>query len=206
MRLIFFSHKPQFVTSIAAGITISQLKNAACGYAIGGGVTDPDKTIVETIFGAVGIALQLEENLMAAITDLSVSGPAYIYLFIEALSDGGVHAGLPVNVATQLAAQTVKGAAEIVLKTGRHTGQLKDGVTSAGRTTIAGVEALEQGAFRGTAMSAVMAVTRDVCCLQMPLRKKLTKNWVHLDLKLLVLKPIIINSLIPEAHALTMES
>jgi len=108
------------VISIAAGITISQLENdlpgrrivrvmpntpslvgeAACGYAIGRGVTDLDKTIVETIFGAVGIALQVEEKLMAAITGLSGSGPAYVYLLIEALSDGGVCAGLPRNVAT----------------------------------------------------------------------------------------------------------
>ena len=96
MKLIFFSHKLQLVTSIAAGITISQLKNdlprrrfvhvmpstpslvgeAACGYAIGRGVTDPDKTIVETIFGAVGIASQVEEKPMAAITGLSGSGPS----------------------------------------------------------------------------------------------------------------------------------
>jgi len=185
LKLIFFSHKLQLVTSIAAGITISQLKNdlprrrfvhvmpntpslvgeAACGYAIGQGVTDPDKTIVEKIFGAVGIALKLEEKLMAAITGLSGSGPAYIYLFIEALSDGGIRAGLPQNVATQLAALTVKGAAEMVLKTGRHMGQLKDGVTSAGGTKIAGAEALERGAFWGTTMSAVMAATKR--CMQL---------------------------------------
>ena len=80
---------------------------------------------------------------MAAITGLSGSGPAYIYLFIEALSDVGVCTGLPRNVATQLAAQTVKGAAEMVLKTGRRMGELKDGVTSAGGTTIPCLEALE---------------------------------------------------------------
>jgi len=102
---------------------------------------------------------------MAAITGLSGSGPAYIYLFIEALSDGGVHAGLPRNFATQLAAQTVKGAAEMVLKAGRHMGQHKDGVTSAGGTTIAGVEALERGAFRGATMSAVMTATKR--CMQL---------------------------------------
>jgi len=135
--MIFFSHKPQLVILIAAGITISQLNNdlpgrrivhvlpntlslvgeAACRYAMGQGVTDLDKTIVKTIFGAVDIALQVEEKLMAAITGRSGSGPAHIYLFIEALIDGGVCACLPRNVATQLAAQTVKGAVEMVLKT-----------------------------------------------------------------------------------------
>jgi len=100
---------------------------AACGYAITRGVRDPDKTIVETIFGEVGISLQVEKKLMAAITVLSGSRAAYVYLFIEALSDGRVCAGLSWNVTSQLAAQTVKGAAEMVLKTGQHTGELKDG-------------------------------------------------------------------------------
>jgi pyrroline-5-carboxylate reductase len=89
--------------------------------------------------------MEVNEKLLDAVTGVSGSGPAYVFLFIEALSDGGVRAGLPRNVSTQLAAQTVKGAAEMVLQTGTHPGVLKDGVTSPGGTTIAGVEALEKG-------------------------------------------------------------
>jgi len=104
-----------------------------------------DRLIVETIFGSCGTCCEIQEPLLDAVTGLSGSGPAYVFQFIEALSDGGVRAGLPRAVATQLAAQTVKGAAEMVLQTGKHPGLLKDGVTSPGGTTIAGVEALENG-------------------------------------------------------------
>jgi pyrroline-5-carboxylate reductase len=89
--------------------------------------------------------MEVSEHLLDAVTGLSGSGPAYVFQFIEALSDGGVRSGLSRDVATKLAAQTVKGAAEMVLKTGKHPGLLKDGVTSPGGTTIAGVEALEKG-------------------------------------------------------------
>jgi pyrroline-5-carboxylate reductase len=106
---------------------------------------DRDKELVEMIFGAVGIAKEIKEVLLNAVTGLSGSGPAYVYQFIEALADGGVRSGLPREVAMQLAAQTVKGAAEMVLQTGEHPGALKDIVCSPGGTTIAGVEALEKG-------------------------------------------------------------
>lgn len=121
---------------------------------------DADRDIVQTIFGSVGLAMEVKENLLDAVTGVSGSGPAYVFQFIEALSDGGVRCGLPRDVATKLAAQVVKGAAEMVLVTGKHPGVLKDGVTSPGGTTIAGVEALEIGGFRKTTISAVKAATR----------------------------------------------
>jgi pyrroline-5-carboxylate reductase len=133
---------------------------AASGFAVGSLCNDSDREVVKTIFGAVGIAVEIKEILLNAVTGVSGSGPAYVYQFIEALADGGVRAGLPRNTAVQLAAQTVKGAAEMVLKTGQHPGQLKDNVTSPGGTTIAGVEALEKGNLRATTISAVLASTK----------------------------------------------
>ena len=94
---------------------------------------------------------------MDAVTGLSGSGPAYVYQIIEALSDGGVAAGLPRATATQLAAQTVLGSAKMVLETGEHPGLLKDMVTSPGGTTIEGVHELEKGGLRATLMNAVRA-------------------------------------------------
>jgi len=107
----------------------------------------------------VGLALPVKEALLDAVTGLSGSGPAYAYQFIEALSDGGVASGLPRDVATRLAAQTVFGAAKMVLETGLHPGVLKDQVTSPGGTTIEGLHELEKGRMRGTVMSAVRAAT-----------------------------------------------
>ena len=112
------------------------------------------------LLGSLGLAVALDEKLLNAVTGLSGSGPAYVYLMIEALADGGVHMGLPRKTAIQLAAQTVKGAAEMVLSTGDHTGVLKDRVTSPGGTTIAGLHVLETQAVRGAFISAVEAATR----------------------------------------------
>ena len=102
---------------------------------------------------------QVDEKLLDAVTGLSGSGPAYAYQIIEALSDGAVCVGLPRDIATKLAAQTLLGAAKMVLETGQHPGTLKDAVTSPGGTTIAGVHALEAGGLRGTIMNAVQAAT-----------------------------------------------
>ena len=109
------------------------------------------------IFRAVGTCVETDEKLLDAVTGLSGSGPAYVFLFIEALADGGVRAGLSREVALQLAAQTVVGSAKMLLETGKHPGVLKDQVASPGGTTIAGLHALENGSFRGTVMNAVLA-------------------------------------------------
>lgn len=166
------------IISIAAGITLGQLDKwsggrgrlvrvmpntpalvgaGASGFSKGPRATASDMESVSQLFNAVGVASEVPESLLDAVTGLSGSGPAYAYLMIEAMSDGGVAAGLPRDAATQLAAQTLLGAARMVLETGQHPGPLKDMVTSPGGTTIAGVHELEKGGFRGTVMNAVRA-------------------------------------------------
>src|SRR5439155_26474940 len=102
---------------------------------------------------------QVKESLLDAVTGLSGSGPAYVFLMIEALSDGGVAAGLPREIATKLAAQTLLGSAKMLLETGLHPGALKDMVTSPGGTTIEGLHELEKGRVRAALLSAVRAAT-----------------------------------------------
>ncbi len=132
---------------------------SATAYALGKEATVEDAALAQKIFSAVGVVFQVKESLLDAVTGLSGSGPAYIYLVIEALSDGGVAAGLPREVATKLAAQTVLGSAKMVLETGLHPGALKDMVASPGGTTIEGLHELEKGKVRGVLMSAVRAAT-----------------------------------------------
>ena len=112
---------------------------------------------LEKLLGGAGIVDLLDENYMNAATGLSGSGPAFVYMFIEALADGGVRAGLPRDKALRYAAQTVFGSAAMVQETGKHPGELKDMVTSPGGTTIAGLAALEDGAFRSSVIKAVEA-------------------------------------------------
>ncbi len=131
--------------------------SSASAFALGEFASSDDAALTGTLLGAVGIAELVSEKLLDAVTGLSGSGPAYVYQFIEALSDGGVAAGLPRELATRLAAQTAAGAAKMVLETGIHPGQLKDMVTSPGGTTIDGVHELEKGGFRAAAMNAVKA-------------------------------------------------
>lgn len=119
-----------------------------------------DLALVRELFEAVGAVQQVEEKHMDAVTGLSGSGPAYVMLFIEALADGAVMSGLPRPMAMALALQLVKGAAQMAQQTGQHPGALKDAVASPGGTTIAGIHALEVGAFRGSVMSAVVAASR----------------------------------------------
>lgn len=132
---------------------------AATGLAGGKSATQADVALAVQLFSAVGVAFALKEALLDAVTGLSGSGPAYVYQFIEALSDGGVASGLPREVATKLAAQTVLGAAKMVLETGQHPGALKDLVASPGGTTIEGLHELEKGRLRATVMNAVRAAT-----------------------------------------------
>lgn len=131
------------------------VRASATAYAPGTAATPQDCALVEKLFSAIGVVFKLKESLLDAVTGLSGSGPAYVYQFIEALSDGGVACGLPREVATKLAAQTVLGAAKMVLETGLHPGALKDMVTSPGGTTIEGIHELEKGKFRAVVMNAV---------------------------------------------------
>jgi pyrroline-5-carboxylate reductase len=169
------------VISIAAGIGLATLAaglgsdprlirvmpNTPClvgqgasGYCLGPGASSADAQLVGSLLGAVGRAYQVDEKLLDAVTGLSGSGPAYVFVIIEALADGGVRMGLPRPIAQALAAQTVLGAAEMVLSTGEHPAALKDQVASPGGTTIAGLQALESGGLRAALISAVEVATR----------------------------------------------
>jgi pyrroline-5-carboxylate reductase len=172
--------KQHLLISIAAGVTLAKLESglpagarvirvmpntpalvgeSASAFALGKSATAADGELAKKLLSAVGVAFQVKESLLDAVTGLSGSGPAYVYLFIDALSDGGVASGLPRDIATQLAAQTVLGSAKMVLETGQHPGALKDQVTSPGGTTIEGLHELEKGNLRGAVMSAVRAAT-----------------------------------------------
>lgn len=132
---------------------------SASAFCLGGAATAEDGKLVERLLSSVGIAFQLPEHLLDTVTGLSGSGPAFVYVMIEALADGGVKMGLPRDTALKLAAQTVLGSAKMVLETGEHPGALKDAVASPGGTTIAGLHALETGGLRGTLINAVEAAT-----------------------------------------------
>ncbi len=168
------------VISIMAGVTLAKLKtlmpkvtrfvrvmpntpalvgHGASGYAMGEGTSQADAEFVDGLLSTVGVAIRLPEHLLDAVTGLSGSGPAYVFQMIEALSDGGVQVGLPRDVATRLSAQTVLGAAKMVLETGQHPAALKDAVTSPGGTTIAGLAAMESGGVRAALINAVKAAT-----------------------------------------------
>jgi pyrroline-5-carboxylate reductase len=130
--------------------------------AIAGGAhaTPDDIALARRIFDAVGISVVLEESLLDAVTGLSGSGPAYIFLILEALSDAGVKVGLSRRTAQLLAAQTMLGSAKLLLETNEHPGRLKDMVTSPGGTAITGLHTLESGGLRTTLIDAVEAATR----------------------------------------------
>jgi pyrroline-5-carboxylate reductase len=132
---------------------------ASSAIAPGAFATPEDTALARSILELVGKAWIVEDKLMDAVTGLSGSGPAYVLTFIEALSDAGVKNGLPRDVATGLAAQTVFGTAKLLLETNEHPAVLRDKVTSPGGTTIAGLHALEKAGFRGTLINAVDAAT-----------------------------------------------
>ncbi len=132
----------------------------ATGLAAGTSATEDDVALARRIFDAVGMTVVLEETALDAVTGLSGSGPAYVFLIIEALSDAGVKVGLARQDAQALAAQTVLGAAKLLIDTGEHPGRLKDMVCSPGGTAIAGLHTLEAGGLRTTLMNAVEAATR----------------------------------------------
>lgn len=166
--------------SIAAGVPLARLESAlpdgarvirvmpntpalvgasASGYALGKAARPEDGQLAQKLLASVGVAFPLKESLLDAVTGLSGSGPAYVFLMIEALSDGGVAAGLPRDIATKLAAQTLLGSARLLLETGLHPGALKDMVTSPGGTTIEGLHELEKAGVRGALINAVRAAT-----------------------------------------------
>lgn len=170
----------QLIVSIAAGTSIQTLEtllpakqrvirvmpNTPCligkgasGISPGTHATEDDISTICRLLQTVGIVESVPERLLDAVTGLSGSGPAYVFQMIEALSDGGVRAGLPRQTATRLAAQTLTGAAELLLQTGEHPGVLKDAVTSPGGTTIAGLQVLEQAGLRAALIDAVEAAT-----------------------------------------------
>jgi len=173
--------KTKLLVSVAAGVPIARIEtnlekgarvvrvmpNIPCvvgagASAYGGGThaTSTDLERVGAILNSFGVGLAVEEKYLDAVTGLSGSGPAYVFLFMEALADGGVQVGLARDVALKLAMQTVFGAAKMALDGNKHLGELKDEVTSPGGTTIAGLYAMEQKGFHGIVMDAVVNATR----------------------------------------------
>lgn len=167
----------KLMVSIAAGIGLKKLSDAfghrrivrvmpntpslvragASAFCCDVDVTADDKCLISSILDSVGIAIEVDESQMDAVTGLSGSGPAYVCLMIEAMADGGVESGLPRALAMKLATQTVLGTAKLVAETNRHPAELKDAVASPGGTTIAGIAVLEQNGVRGALAQAVAA-------------------------------------------------
>ncbi len=170
----------QLVLSMAAGVRIvdieaelrpmtpvvrsmpnsaAQVLTGACAISPGAHASAADLQCASAVFASVGTVVQVPESLLDAVTALSGSGPAYVYLMIEALIDGGVKVGLPRDIAHQLAVQTVLGSARMVMETGFHPAQLKDMVATPGGTTITALASLEQSGFRAALMDAVEKAT-----------------------------------------------
>jgi pyrroline-5-carboxylate reductase len=170
----------QSLVSIAAGVTLSSLSGrlpqgispalirvmpntpalvgaGAMAVAPGPGATEDRVEKLTQLLRALGEVVVVDETLMDAVTGLSGSGPAFVFVMVEALADAGVAAGLPRPVALKLAAQTVYGAGKLVVESGQHPGALKEMVASPGGTTIAGLAELEKAGFRGAVLSAVKA-------------------------------------------------
>lgn len=147
------------VVRVIPNTPVMVMEGTTC-IASDGNIPAEDLATVQAIFESVGRAFVIEEKLMDVATGLSGSGPAYVFLMIEALADGAVRMGMPRDVAIQAAAQTLLGAAKMLLETGKHPGKLKDMVTSPAGTTIEGLHQLETGGVRAALMNAVAAATR----------------------------------------------
>ncbi|MEK7235186.1 MAG: pyrroline-5-carboxylate reductase [Nitrospirota bacterium] len=138
----------------------STIREGATALAYDATLSEQDVATARALFEPIGKVVVVAERLMDAVTGLSGSGPAYVFVMIEALADSGVNMGLPRETAQLLAAQTVAGAARLVMESHEHPGVLKDRVASPGGTTIAGLHELERGCFRGTLISAVEAAAK----------------------------------------------
>jgi pyrroline-5-carboxylate reductase len=139
--------------------TPAQLGASASAFCRGRFATEAHAAKVVALFSALGLCVEVAESQMDAVVGVAASGVAFVYLFLEALTDGGVRMGLPRPIARQLAAQTLVGAGQMALETGLHPMELKDAVTTPAGTTMAGIAVLESAAFRGTVMEAVRAAT-----------------------------------------------
>ena len=179
------------LVSIAAGIPLSKLTHwfrteritrvmpntpcqnlqGASGVAHAHGVNDEDRAWITRVFQSVGLVVQVTDEQLHAVTGVSGSGPAYVLMMIEALSDGGVAAGLSREVSLKLATQTVLGAAAMVQQTKVHPAVLREQVTSPAGTTIEALKILEKGSFRSTVIEAVLAATNRSKELAGPIRK-----------------------------------
>jgi len=167
------------VVSIAAGVTVGALQEmlgtdrlirvmpntpaligaGAAAFCTGPGAIEGDALLVEEMLGAVGLCVRVDEEHMDAVTGLSGSGPAYVYMMIEALAAGGVAVGLPADVSARLAAQTVLGAGRMAAETGRDPARLREDVTTPGGTTEQGLRALADAGVREAFVAAVAAAT-----------------------------------------------
>lgn len=173
--------KDQLVISVMAGVTtaaINKALNCSCpvvrampntpclvdagatAVAAGAHASERDLALAEAVFGSVGLAVVLPESALDAVTGLSGSGPVYIYMVIEAMIDGGVKMGIPRAVAAKLAAQTVFGAAKLVIETGKHPALLKDEVTTPGGTAISAIHVLESKGLRSVLIDGIVAATQ----------------------------------------------
>ncbi len=181
METADFIDMSKLVISVAAGVPLAAIekmldketrlirvmpniaalvKEAASAMAAGKNANPADTDIAMTIFSSIGKTVLVKETAMDAVTGLSGSGPAYIFIVVDALADAGVKMGLSREEASFLATQTVLGAARLIFDSGEHPGQLKDKVSSPGGTTIAGIHALENGGIRNTLINAVEAATK----------------------------------------------
>lgn len=140
--------------------TCAIVRQSATAIAGGAVATEADLALAKEVFDQVGRTVVVEEHHLDAVTGLSGSGPAYIFLIIDALADASVKVGLARDIGLELAAQTVLGSAQLLLQTGEHPGRLKDQVTSPGGTAIAGLHTLEAGGLRTTLINAVENATR----------------------------------------------